>query len=210
MVEAADDICYQIIDIEDSHRLGILSTQLTSDLLLSFFDPQIDRFQLDSIHRLIKTVDDENEQITILRSRVINKLIDDVTRVFWEKYPSIMNCSYFSNLVDDTGGCTRQAMNDVKKIAQSKIYNARSVIEIQIAGHKILGELLDEFIRAALNNNSLYSEQLMMLCPSQLVCKTDNTFDKIMSMVDFIAGMTDIYALELYRKIKGISFSVIH
>lgn len=210
MVEAADDICYQIVDIEDAHRLGILSTERTRELLLHFFDPVVDKKNLDNIHRLLRNIDDENEQTTILRSRVINKLIDDVARVFWDNYDDMMNCSYHSNLVDDIDSCTRSAMEEVKKVAQSKIYNARSVIEIQVAGHKILGELLYDFVHAALNNNSLYTTQLLLLRPSQLVCKTNDPFDQVMSVVDFIAGMTDIYALELYRKIKGISFSVIY
>lgn len=210
LVEAADDICYQIVDIEDAHRLNILSTAQTKDLMLAFFDIQKDKIQLDSVTKLLNSVDDENEQITILRSRVINKLIEECANVFWSKYDDIMNCRYHSNLIEDIGPAYRKALDDVKTIAFSKIYNARSVIEIQIAGHKILGELLNDFVNAALNNNSLYTSQLIQLLPAQLVCKTDNEFDKIMSVVDFISGMTDIYALELYRKIKGISFSVIH
>jgi len=210
MVEAADDICYQIVDLEDAHRLNILSTAKTRELMLAFFDATNDKSQLESVTKLLDSVADENEQITILRSRVINKLIEECTKVFWEKYDDIMNCRYHSNLIDDIDVCYKKAMEEVKNVAVSKIYNARSVIEIQIAGHKILGELLSEFIDAVLKNDSLYSSQLLQLLPIQLVCNTNNPFEQIMSVVDFISGMTDIYALELYRKIKGISFSVIH
>ena len=210
MVEAADDICYQIVDLEDAHRLNILSTEQTKKLMLAFFDATSDTTQLNSITKLINSVDDENEQITILRSRVINKLIEECTKVFWRKYSEIMNCNYHSNLIDDIDSSYKKALEEVKSVAVSKIYNARSVIEIQIAGHKILGELLSEFIDAVLKNDSLYTNQLLQLLPVQLVCKTNDPQDQIMSVVDFIAGMTDIYALELYRKIKGISFSVSH
>jgi dGTPase len=178
--------------------------------MLAFFDPTIDKVQLESITKLLASVDDENEQITILRSRVINKLIEECTKVFWSKYDAIMQCRYHSNLIDDIDGTYKKAIEEVKKVAVSKIYNARSVIEIQIAGHKILGELLSEFVQAVMKNDSLYTSQLLQLLPIQLVCKTNDPFEQIMSVVDFISGMTDIYALELYRKIKGISFSVIH
>ena len=210
MVEAADDICYQIVDIEDAHRLNILSTAKTRELMLAFFDPSTDKAQLESVTKLLESVDDENEQITILRSRVINKLIEECTKVFWAKYDDIMACRYHSNLIEDIDPVYKKAIEEVRNIAISKIYNARSVIEIQIAGHKILGELLSEFVHAVMKNDSLYTSQLLQLLPVQLVCKTNDSFEQIMSVVDFISGMTDIYALELYRKIKGISFSVIH
>jgi len=210
MVEAADDICYQIVDIEDAHRLNILTTAKTKELMLAFFDQTTDAIQLENVLKLLASVDDENEQITILRSRVINKLIEECTKIFWAKYDDIMNCRYYSNLIDDIEGSYKKALEEVKKVAVSKIYNARSVIEIQIAGHRILGELLSEFVQAVMKNDSLYTSQLLQLLPVQLVCNTNNPFDQIMSVVDFISGMTDIYALELYRKIKGISFSVIH
>ena len=113
-------------------------------------------------------------------------------------------------MIEDIDPVYKKAIGEVRNIAVSKIYNARSVIEIQIAGHKILGELLSEFVQAVMKNDSLYTSQLLQLLPVQLVCKTNDSFEQIMSVVDFISGMTDIYALELYRKIKGISFSVIH
>lgn len=209
LVEAADDICYQIIDLEDAHRLGILSTEKTKSLMLSFFDPQINKKQLQSIYTLLSKIEDENEQITLLRSRVINKLIEDCVEVFWIKYNEIMQGNFNGSLMNNLTGSSEQALNEVKTIAMDKIYNARSVVEIQVAGHKILGELLQEFVHAVLNPESLFARQLLMLRPSQLICKEDNVYKRILSVVDFISGMTDVYALELYRKIKGISFSVV-
>jgi len=209
LVEAADDICYQIIDLEDAHRLSILSTEKTKSLMLSFYDSVADKQQLSVIHKLLSKIEDENEQITLLRSRVINKLIEDCVEVFWRKYDEIMQGKFNGSLMNNLQGASEKALNEVKDIATKKIYNARSVVEIQVAGHKILGELLQEFTHAVLNPESLFARQLLMLRPSQLICKEADTYHLIMSVVDFIAGMTDVYALELYRKIKGISFSVV-
>lgn len=210
LIEAADDICYQVVDLEDAHRLNIISSAKTKELMLSFFDPDIDREQLRSIHSTLKSIEDENEQITILRSRVINKLIECCIEIFWTEYDKIMSGQFYSGLMYNLTGAQKIALDEVKKVAFQKIYSSREVIEIQVAGHKILGELLHEFISAVLQDNSLYSSQLLKLRPSQLTSKGNDTpFTKIMSVVDFISGMTDIYSLELYRKIKGISFSII-
>lgn len=209
LMEAADDICYQIVDLEDAHRLGIISGETTKDLLLSFFDSQTDSAELQEIHQYLSEVQDENEQIVILRSRAINKLIEDCAAVFWNRYDEIMNGTFYSSLTKNLSGTSAQALQKISSIATEKIYNSKEVVEIQIAGHRILGELLQDFVGAILNNDSLYTEQLLRLLPSQLRCKAPDTYLQIMSVVDFISGMTDVYALEMYRKIKGISFSVI-
>jgi dGTPase len=209
LMEAADDICYQIVDIEDAHRLGILSGKETKDLLFAFFDPQKDKVALAELEKTLHDVTDENEQIVILRSRTINKLIEDCVEVFWNNYTGIMNGTFFSALTKNVTGTSKQALHNISELAHTKIYKSKEVVEIQIAGHRILGELLQDFIDATLHNDSLYTSQLLHLLPSQLTSKSDSTFEQIMSVVDFISGMTDVYALEMYRKIKGISFSVI-
>ena len=210
LMEAADDISYQIVDLEDSHRLGIISTQDAKSLMLAFFDPQKDKKQLDEIHVLLRDITDENEQIVILRSRTINKLIIDCMSVFWKHYDEIMNSCFYSSLTESLEGASKQALTTLSALASEKIYNAREVVEIQIAGHRILSELLQEFVTAVLNEDkSLYTSQLLRLLPSQLICEEKNKYTKIFSVVDFISGMTDVYALEMYRKIKGISFSVL-
>lgn len=205
LMEAADDICYQIVDLEDAHRLGILTAEQTKNLLLAFFSNEEKQHILAQINDL----SDENEQIVILRSRTINKLVDECMAVFWRNYDCIMNCDFHSSLTKQLTGIAKDALAQVSTVANNTIYNSREVIEIQIAGHRILTELLTEFISAMINNNSLYTNQLLQLLPSQLSLKSLNLYDNLFSIVDFISGMTDVYALEIYRKIKGISFSVI-
>jgi dGTPase len=205
LMEAADDICYQIVDLEDAHRLGILTAEQTKKLMLAFFN-QTER---DIILGQINSLSDENEQIVILRSRTISKLVEECMSVFWNNYDAIMNCEFHSSLTKQLTGIAKEALNEVSTVANNKIYNSREVIEIQIAGHRILTELLTEFIGAMIHNDSLYKQQLLQLLPSQLSLNSSHIYDNLFSIVDFISGMTDVYALEIYRKIKGISFSVI-
>ena len=209
LMEAADDICYQVVDIEDAHKLNILSTAQAKELLLAFFDPQEDKKQRDSLLSTLSRIPDENEQMNILRSRVINRLIEACTQVFWEQYAGIMAGEHFTPLTYGLGGAQKDAMADVKTVAASKVYVARSVVEIQVAGHHILNELLDVFVNAVINPHKLQSKQILQLLPSQLICHDQQLYHKLQSAVDFISGMTDVYALELYRKIKGISFDIV-
>lgn len=209
LMEAADDICYQVIDLEDAHRLNILSGEQTKELMFAFFDPVEDKKALDDIHFLHQQITDINEQINILRSRLINKLIECCVAVFDENYDKIMNCEMFKGLIYHLPETQRKAMDEVKKVAASVVYHNRSVVEVQVAGYRILGDLLNEFVEAVLTPEKQYSRQLLRLLPSQLVVGADaSMYEKILSIVDFVAGMTDLYALELYRKIRGISFSV--
>ncbi len=212
LMEAADDISYQIVDLEDAHRLGIISTTEAKKLMFDFFDPVTDKDALQDLQESLADITDENEQIVILRSRTINKLITDCVNVFWKHYDDIMNSRYFESLTDGLEGTTKQALENLSTLAIEKIYNAREVIEIQVAGHKILSELLQEFVTASLQkqkDKSLYTSQLLRLLPSQLIVDDGDIYNRIFSVVDFISGMTDVYSLEMYRKIKGISFTVI-
>lgn len=210
LMEAADDISYQIVDLEDAHRLGIIPTQQAKDLMMAFFDPDTDRKALSELETMLKEVNDENEQIVILRSRTINKLITDCANVFWENYDDIIHSRFYGSLTDGLHGTPQNALKTLAALATEKIYNAREVIEIQVAGHRILSELLQEFVTAALRKDeNLYTTQLLSLLPPQLITDDKDGYSRIFSVVDFISGMTDVYSLEMYRKIKGISFSVL-
>jgi len=209
LMEAADDICYQIIDLEDAHRLSILTGEQTKDLMMNFFDPVEDALVIKEIESLYSQIDDVNEQINILRSRVINRLIEGCVKVFQEHYQDIMNCNYFSSLIYDLSGSLKKAIDEVKAVSAKKIYQHRSVVEVQVGGYRVLGALLEEFTEAVLYPRREYSKMLLRLLPDQLRLDSEcSPYEKVLSIVDFVAGMTDIYALELFRKIRGISFSV--
>ena len=96
------------------------------------------------------------------------------------------------------------AYRECTKLATTEIYHTKPVVEIQIAGFKILGTLLDEFTQAILNPDRFYSKHILSLIPNQFDMNKDDIYSQIQSVVDHVSGMTDPYALDLYRTIKGI------
>lgn len=205
LVEAADDICYQIMDLEDAFKLGILSFEQTKDLYLGFYDSETDKKTLASIGKTMLKVTDKNEQISYLRAGVIGKLIYESIRIFEDNQQNILEGNFSGSLIGSLQNKQAEAMNNVKQISYSQIYAHRSVVEIEIAGYKIIGTLLDEFVGAIMQPNDMYSKKILSLLPQQYKIESDSVYLKIQSIVDFVSGMTDIFALDLYRKINGIS-----
>jgi len=209
LVEAADDICYQIMDIEDAHKLNILSDIETKELLLNFYHPQKEKNQLDKIEETCREVTDVNEQLAYIRSGVMTKLVNECVDVFIQNYETIMSGYFKGSLIENTSKEVKEAYATCSQLAIKKIYNHRSVIEIELTGYKILGTLLEEFVQAVLQPDSFYEKSLLSLIPEQYDVNCESKYERIMSILDFVSGMTDVYALSLYRKIKGIELSVI-
>jgi len=205
LVEAADDICYQIMDIEDAHKLGMLTTKKTKSLLLAFFDTELESKRIERLEETMDRVTDKNEQIAYLRASVIGKLIDACSQEFMQNYAAIMSGSYQGSLIKNIKGVVGDAYKTCATLAVRKIYKAPEVVEIEIAGYRILSTLLDVFVEAALNPDKSYSKQLLQRLPEQYEIMEGSTYNRIRNVLDFISGMTDIYALDLYWKITGIS-----
>ncbi len=210
LVEAADDIAYQIMDVEDAHKLNILSTAETKEILMAFWDDasKKDKSFYAKAANVFATVTDANEQISYLRAVLISKLVNECVSIFLHHYHAIMEGAYTQSLVNSLGGASAIAMKHCSELSFSRIYNHPSVIEVELAGYRILGALLDEFIDAMLSPDSHYAQKLLALLPEQFRSQPDvSTYTKIQSILDFVSGMTDLYALELYRKIHGMQIS---
>lgn len=208
LVEAADDICYQLMDIEDAHKLGILSTEETRALLMAFFDTDADREQIRRIHEVSNEVTDTNELIAFLRAWVIGKLVDKCSHIFCDNHDAILNGSFTGSLIKKLEGHTAAAMQKCVDTGLHTIYKHPSVVEIEIAGFKILGSLLKEFTNAVMHPGDYYSGLLLPFIPEQYrVDQQAPLHHKIQTVIDFISGMTDVYALDLYRKINGIGLT---
>jgi len=208
LVEAADDICYQIMDIEDAHKLKILSFEETKKLYLNFYDPIHDSAILDRIDKTLHEVTDPNEQISYLRAGIINLLVKECIATFDEHYDAIMNGDFQGSLIKSISPVALSAMKEVMGVSVSRIYSHQSVVEIELAGYKIISTLLQQFTDAVLHQTT-YGKKLLRMMPQQFTPTSDDSYSKIQSVVDFITGMTDIYALDLYRKITGIGLPVI-
>ncbi|WP_372775981.1 deoxyguanosinetriphosphate triphosphohydrolase [Mangrovibacterium sp.] len=205
LVEAADDICYQIMDMEDAHKLKIVPYNQVIDLFRNFYDPVADKDILSKIDRNFKIVTDRNEQVSYLRASVINKLVNECLEVFEQNRTDIMAGTFQGALIKKVEGSSKTAMEAIVPLSVEKIYNDRSVVEIEMAGYKILGTLLDEFIQAVLEPKAGLSRRLLSLIPQQYRGEHQSDYEKIQSVIDFVSGMTDLFALDLYRKIKGIN-----
>ena len=205
LVEAADDICYQLMDLEDAHKLKIHSFDQTRSLLMRFFDPQTESKEISRMNETLNLVSDPNEQIAYLRANVIGKLVKQCVNVFIEKQIELLSGSFQKALIDQVSPTTLAALNEIKKVSIQDIYNDRAVVEIEISGYQIIGTLLDEFIGAILNPKEGFSRKLIQLMPDQYGGNHETTYEKVQAVVDFVSGMTDLYALDLYRKIKGIN-----
>ncbi|GAB1417397.1 deoxyguanosinetriphosphate triphosphohydrolase [Bacteroidales bacterium] len=204
LVEAADDISYLIMDIEDAHKLGILSTEKTEELLTGFFHPERDKQFFINQLTVYQDVTDTNERIAFLRANVINLLVNEAARVFFAHYTAIMEGRFQSSLVKNLDATYQQALNTCRRVSIEKIYQHPSVVKIELTGFSVLGTLLDAFIEAVLEPEKPYNVKLLSLLPQQFICNSDALYPKLQSVLDFVSGMTDLYAMQLYKDLKGI------
>ncbi len=199
LVEAADDICYNIIDLEDAHRLKILSYHEVEELLLPLCnDPKMTT-------RLAE-IEDDDAKVSYLRARSINTLILQCSDLFYNQQQTILDGNFNNSLIDRIEEPFRSIMKNIEEISRKRIYNYTSVVQIEVAGYKVMGGILEEFVPAYLQNKSHYHKKLVELIPKQFLTTKEDDYSKIQSVLDFVSGMTDLYAVELFRKIKGISF----
>ena len=207
MVEAADDICYEIMDIEDSHKLKILSYAETEHLLLSFFDEDI---QQKIRQRIIdEELTDEIEKVVYMRASVIGKLENECVAAFLAHEEEILAGTFEGSLIDHISERQKKAYQECEKISYSKIYQSKPVLDIELSGYQIMATLMKVFIEAAVNPSRFYSKQLLRRVSSQYDIENENLEERIMAVLDYISGMTDIYALDIYQKINGISLPIV-
>jgi len=209
LVEAADDICYRIIDMEDAHRLGIIRTQEVIDIfwdVIAELEPN--RQELDRFHRTLFSLEDANEKISYLRAKVINTLVGASMEVFRTHLSEIAVGQLDHGLVDIIDQRSI-ALATANAISVEKIYQTRSVIEVEMAGYHVLSSLLEIFVPAVLKEKpTAMDKRARLLIPAQYHTSPDfDPYTRCLNVVDFIAGMTDGYATELYRKMKGIDIT---
>jgi dGTPase len=205
LVEAADDICYQIMDIEDAHKLRILTTDETVTLLLRYFEAQ----RLEDIRKTLHIVSDTNERIAYLRSCIIGLLVDECTRIFLENEEALLDGTYDRPLIEDIRDRAKTAYRMCSETACRKIYRANEVVDVELAGYHIFSSLIDLLIEAVMKPEKACSKLLLNRIPEQYDIHASGTYGKIQCVLDYISGMTDIYALDLYRKITGMGLPAV-
>jgi dGTPase len=208
LVEAADDICYRVIDFEDAHRLNIISLDTLKELFLSFFDNEKGYDARERVETIFSEINDDNQKVQFLRAKLINLLIFRVRDVFMEKEALLLEGKLERSLIDYLPAPERELIQKIDDFSREHIYNHRSVVEIEIAGYNVIGGMLKEFFAAILDPGAPKSKKLLQLISRQFVItgKPGDLYSDTQSVVDFIAGMTDLYAVDLYRKITGMAF----
>lgn len=203
LVEAADDICYRIVDFEDGFRLGLISYEEISGLLLRLIgDPDVQ-----------KTTDrlkEKRSKVEYLRAKALNKLVDEITVEFIKREEQLLQGEFNQSLISVIP--SYQTLKELKDRAMEDVYSARAVIEIEVAGFEVARGLLDLFVSSALeyaenqDKSSSKTQKIMALMPgSKKLLDAGSTYEKLLQIFDFFSGMTDSYAVSLFKKVTGIS-----
>lgn len=205
VVEAADDICYQVMDIEDGHKLKIIDTEETIGLLLAFFGQD----RQSHIREVMNSVDDPNEKIAYLRSSVVGLLVHECAAAFVEGEQRMLEGTYEGTLIEHLSPIAVEGYRRCSDLAHKKLYRASYVTDIDLAGNRIINLLLDKLIDAVIHPERNYSQLLLNKFPEQYDVSAASLFEKIQAVLDHISAMTDVYALNLYRQLCGISLPTV-
>ncbi|MGY8911259.1 MAG: deoxyguanosinetriphosphate triphosphohydrolase [Flavobacteriales bacterium] len=197
LVEAADDICYTIIDFEDGINLGLIEEEYA----LEYLSKLIHGINRDKYYALKHTKD----RTAYLRAIAINSLIDEAVTIFLSNEEAILNGSFSKSLLEK---CKYEAqINDIIKISIEKIYKSKEVIEKEIAGYRIIADLLEVFISAKNNQfeNQLsnYDKLVLSLLSEEYKIEESNLYKRIMSICSYVAGVSDSYAIKMHKILKG-------
>ncbi|MBU3680676.1 MAG: deoxyguanosinetriphosphate triphosphohydrolase [Flavobacterium sp.] len=198
LVEAADDICYTIIDFEDGINLGLVSEDYALEYLIKLVKDTIDTQKYKTLHT-------KEDRISYLRALAIGTLINDAVRVFLENEPAILAGKFPFSLLDKSK--FKPQMDDIIKLSVKNIYQSREVIEKEITGYQIINVLLDKMI-AAFDNQvrgqaTNYDKLLLQLVPEKHRVFKENTYDRLLHICHFLSLLTDGNALLFYRNING-------
>ncbi len=198
LVEAADDICYTIIDFEDGINLGLVSEDYALEYLIKLVKDTIDTAKY-------KTLTTREDRISYLRALAIGNLINDAVRVFVENEEAILAGKFPYALTDKSK--YKAQMDDIIKLSIKNIYQSREVIEKELTGYQIINTLLDKFIQAYNNNingnATNYDKLLLRILPEKHHHEKESVYERLLHICHFVSLLTDGNALLYYRTILG-------
>ena len=193
------------MDLEDAHKLKLLSTEQTISLMMDFLEPS----EQEHAKTIIAMVTDVNEKVSYLRSKLVGVLVDECTQVFLENEQAILDGTFSESLIKHISPTPREAYRKCAELSVQKIYRSRDVLEVELAGFRIISTLLDLMVEAVLNPEREYSKLLIGRVSSQYDINATDIYNRILAVLDYISGMTDVYALDIYRKINGNSLPAV-
>mgnify|MGYP000403915557 FL=1 len=198
LVEAADDICYTIIDFEDGINLGLIDEEFALEYMIKLVKDTIDIKKYHSLQH-------KTDRVSYLRALAIGVLINEAVTIFLDNEEAILNGTFEKSLLDK---CKFEAqINDIIKISVSKIYKSTEVVEKEVAGYRIIADLLDVFV-TALNNkfegcSSNFDNLVLNLLPEEYKTETSNLYDRIMQVCSYVSRISDSYAIRMHKKLTG-------
>ena len=198
LVEAADDICYTIIDFEDGINLGLIDEDYALEYMIKLVKNTIDIKKYHSLQY-------KKDRVSYLRALAIGVLINEAVKIFLDNEETILKGEFDKSLLDK---CTYEAqINDIIKISVEKIYRSKEVIEKEVSGYRIIADLLEVFV-TALNNKfndeaSNYDSLVLDLLPAEYRQEKPKLYDRIMQICSYVAGLSDGYAIRLHKKLTG-------
>ena len=198
LVEAADDICYTIIDFEDGINLGLIEEEFALEYMIKLVKNTIDS-------KKYHTLQHKTDRVSYLRALAIGVLINEAEAIFLENEDAILNGVFEKSLLDK---CKYEAqINDIIKISVDKIYKSKEVVEKEVAGYRIISDLLDVFVTAFNNKfdgtSSNYDELVLNLLPEEYHEKRTDLYTRIMSICSYVSRMSDSYAIRMHKKLTG-------
>jgi len=198
LVEAADDICYTIIDFEDGINLGLIEEEFALEYMIKLVKDTIDIKKYHSLQH-------KTDRVSYLRALAIGVLINEVVAIFLDNEQEILNGTFNKPLLDR---CKYEAqIKDIINISINKIYQSKEVIEKEVAGYRIIADLLDVFVTALNNkfseNLSNFDKLILNLLPKEYQVETDSLYHRIMQVCSYVSRMSDSYAIRMHKKING-------
>ncbi len=204
LVEAADDICYRLVDFEDGFRLGHLRFEDVRDAFLAVIPAE-------KHPRDLRGMSSRKAAVEMLRAMAIGACLGQCTTLFLDEEAAILEGRFDTPLIDAIPSAS--AMGEIQSISRKTIYATERGVQIEIAGYEVLGGLLDVFasalndIAANRDGASKRSAKLASQLPAECVAaaRESTPYERLMRLLDFVSGMTDSYAVGLYKRVKGIA-----
>ena len=184
-----------------------MSFDETCSLLLGFFDGAVRE-------QIMKRVDeegltDDNEKIVYMRACVIGALERECVQAFVKHEKEILSGSFEGSLIDAISELPREAYRRCAALSKERIYRSKPVLDVELSGYRIMETLMEQMIEAVRHPERYYSQQLIGRVSSQYDIDSPHLETRLMAVIDYISGMTDVYALDIYQKISGISLPIV-
>lgn len=207
ITEAADDICYRIIDMEDAHRMKIIDKEVIFDLFLPFFAEEAEpKFRLENIQKNLNKIAGAEEQVAYIRAIWIGWMVSHCSQLFMEQEETMLAGNLQVSLLDLFPENTKKQIQKIDDYSFKKIYQHSDAVAIELGGYTVLSVVLEELIASILNPSSAKSKKIFKLLDWENlgILNASTYYQQLMLVLDFVTGCTDSFAIDLYKKLRAI------